>query len=72
MRHPLAEVIYKEALNMSKISGTNFGFLVKGKEFINGKGIKADLVQKSNQEELNVLVGNRYLLIDHGFKPDEL
>ena len=59
VRHPLAEVIYKEALNMSKISGTNFGFLTKSKEFINGKGIKAELVQKSNQEELKVLVGNR-------------
>ena len=35
---------------MSKISGTNFGFFIKEKEFINGKGIKADLVQKSDQK----------------------
>ena len=50
VRHPLAEVIYKEAFNMSKISGTNFNFLIKNKEYINGKGIKALLVQKSDQQ----------------------
>jgi len=50
VRHPLAEVIYKEAFNMSKISGTNFGFLVKNKELVNGQGLKASLVQKGSHE----------------------
>ena len=55
---------------MSKISGTNFSFLIKNKEFVNGKGLKAELVEKSDQKELSVLVGNKYLLIENGINPD--
>ena len=50
VRHPLAEIIYKSAFRLSKISGTNFSFIVKEKKVHTGRGITATLINKSSQK----------------------
>lgn len=66
VRHPLAEIIYKEALNRSKIAGTNFSFIVIEKEYVPSLGIKARVLNKQTQKEHTILIGNQKLLVDSG------
>jgi cation transport ATPase len=72
IKHPLAQIIYKEAFNLSRISGTNFSFIVIGQEYIPGQGIKATLLNKSNQLKIEVLVGNQKLLTENGVETKNL
>jgi len=60
----LAEIIYKEAVNRSKINGTNFSFIVLEKTFIASQGIIATILDKQKKEELKIVIGNKQLLKD--------
>lgn len=72
IRHPLAEVIYKEAFNMCKITGTNFSFIVMNKQYVPSQGIKAKLLHKTTQEEIQVTIGNKNFMISNGISPPDV
>ena len=67
-RHPLAEIIYKEAVNRSKMNGTNFSFILIENTFIASQGIIATILDKQQKEELRIVIGNKQLLKDQSIE----
>jgi Cu+-exporting ATPase len=61
-RHPLAEVLYKEALTRSRLHGADFSLLLLEKRFVAAQGLVARLLDKTQKKELAVEVGNKHLL----------
>ena len=66
IRHPLAEILYKEAFRRCEINGTNFGFILLEKPTVQKEGISVKILEKSTQKELVVLIGNKNILTSHG------
>lgn len=62
MRHPLAEVLYREALTHSKINGTNFSFMLIDKPIQEASGISASIIQKKTNKKIDILIGNRKIM----------
>jgi Cu+-exporting ATPase len=59
LRHPLAEILYKEALVRSKVNGTNFNFILVSKPVQLDSGISAKILQKKSHQEIDILIGNK-------------
>ena len=60
----MAEIIYKEAVNRSKMNGANFSFILLEKTFIASQGMIATILDKQQKEELKIVIGNKRLLRD--------
>ena len=61
-RHPLAELLYKEALNRSEVQGTNFNYILMEKPALDKDGITGNITSKANKQILSIKIGNCKLL----------
>ena len=68
IRHPLAEVLYKEAFRRCEINGTNFSFILLEKPTVQKEGISVKILEKTQKKELIVLLGNKNILKSHGIE----
>ena len=66
LRHPLAEVLYKEAFTRCEVVGTNYGFILIDKPVVQKEGITAKILYKAEKKEIPILIGNKNILKNHG------
>ena len=66
IRHPLAEVLYKEAFRRCEINGTNFNFILLEKPTVQKEGISVKILEKIEKKEMIVLLGNKNILKNNG------
>lgn len=58
----MAEILYKEALTRSNVTGTNFNYILISKPVQEQSGIEARILEKKTRKEINVLIGNKKIL----------
>lgn len=62
LRHPIAEILYKEAYQRSQVEGTNFSVLINKTSKIGKEGLEAEVLLKKEQKICSILLGNENLL----------
>jgi Cu+-exporting ATPase len=62
IRHPLAEILYKEAFTRCEVVGTNYGYILLEKPTVQKEGIVSRILDKTQKLEMKVLIGNKNLL----------
>jgi len=64
IRHPLAEVLYKEAFGRCEVVGTNYSYILLEKPNIQKEGVSARILDKLENKEMKVLIGNKNILLN--------
>ena len=68
IRHPLAEILYKEAFTRCEIVGTNYGFILLEKPQVQKEGLTARVLDKAEKREMSIFLGNKHLLKNNGIE----
>lgn len=65
IRHPLAEILYKEAFTRCEVVGTNYSYILLEKPTIQKEGIVSKILDKAQNKETQVFIGNKHLLLNN-------